>query len=50
MKLSYNEWLDLLKELNGYYEENGNEFYFNCWSCGQTPKQVADYLNQQPEC
>lgn len=46
MKISYNEWIELLKELNGYYEVNLN-FYLHCYMCGQTPKQVADYLNEE---
>lgn len=45
MKPTYERWLELLKECNGYYEQEDKNYYYNCWVIGLTPRCVADYLN-----
>jgi hypothetical protein len=45
---SYEDWLNKVKELGGYFEQPDNveSFYYDCWHSGLTPQAVTDYLNE----
>lgn len=45
--ISFEDWLQQLKDLGGYYDQNDDGFYQECYAYSCTPQQVADYLNQE---
>lgn len=48
--VSYEMWLQQLKDLGGYYEQPDETFYPECYYNNLTPQQVTDYLNSPVDC